>query len=148
MPAAVAAAQSAPSPAAEKSPAPTEADDRNNDGRNSDSRSTGSRKTGGQVSAVQANVGRASADQAGTDADTDEDVRWRPVLGLPCQLTVDLPLPDFRVRDFLSLRSGSVIATGWRLTRDVPLRVNGTLIGWGEFEGAGKRLGIRLTELA
>ncbi len=82
-----------------------------------------------------------------TEAES-EDPRWKPVLDLPCQLTVDLPLPNFKVADFLRLQPGSVMATGWRLTRDVPLRVNGTLIGWGEFEGAGNRLAVRVTELA
>jgi flagellar motor switch/type III secretory pathway protein FliN len=77
-----------------------------------------------------------------------EDPRWRPVLGLPCQLTVDLPLPHFKVADFLALRAGSIIATNWRVAHDIPLRVNGTLIGWAEFEGAGARLAVRLTELA
>jgi flagellar motor switch/type III secretory pathway protein FliN len=78
----------------------------------------------------------------------DSEKRWRPALQLPCQLTVELPLPDFHVSDFLQLKSGMVISTGWRLSRDVPLRVNGTLIGWGEFEGSGKRLAVRMTELA
>jgi flagellar motor switch/type III secretory pathway protein FliN len=78
----------------------------------------------------------------------NEDLRWLPVLGLPCLLTVDLPLPHFKVADFLSLRAGSVVATNWRLAHDVPLRVNGTLVGWAEFEGAGSRLAVRLTELA
>ena len=73
---------------------------------------------------------------------------WQPVLGLPCQLTVDLPLSTFRVADFVRLRVGSVLATGWRTTRDIPLRVNGILIGWGEFEGAGTQLAARLKELA
>jgi len=77
-----------------------------------------------------------------------EEARWQPVLGLPCQLVVELPLPSFRVGDFLRLRAGSVIGTGWRLAHDVPLRVNGTLIGWGEFDGSGSRLAVRLTELA
>ena len=77
-----------------------------------------------------------------------EELRWQPVLGLPCQLTVDLPVPNFKVADFLALRPGSVLATSWRLAHDVPLRVNGTLIGWAEFEGAGRRLAVRLTELA
>ncbi len=81
------------------------------------------------------------------EAETEER-RWRPVLGLPCQLTVDLPLPGFKVADFIALRVGSVIGTGWRLGHDVPLRVNGTLIGWGEFEGTGAKLAVRLTELA
>lgn len=78
----------------------------------------------------------------------NEEARWRPVLGLPCQLTVDLPLPNFKVADFLALRSGSVLATNCRLAHDVPLRINGTLIAWAEFEGAGSRLAVRLTELA
>jgi flagellar motor switch/type III secretory pathway protein FliN len=61
---------------------------------------------------------------------------------------VDLPLPNFKVGDFLKLQAGSVVDTQWRLTRDVPLRINGTLVGWGEFEGGGSRLAVRLTELA
>jgi flagellar motor switch/type III secretory pathway protein FliN len=77
-----------------------------------------------------------------------EDVRWQPVLVLPCQMAVDLPLPHFKVGDFLKLQAGAVIASAWRITRDVPLRVNGTLIGWGEFDGSGKHLAVRLTELA
>ncbi len=82
-----------------------------------------------------------------TAAETDE-VRWRPVLSLPCQLTVDLPLAQFKVADFVKLRAGCILATSWRVSRDIPLRVNGTLIAWGEFEGSGKRLAVRLTELA
>jgi len=77
-----------------------------------------------------------------------EEPRWRPLLGMVCELTVDLPLPGFHVAEFLRLRPGSVIATNWRLTRDVPLRVNGVLVAWGEFESTGKRLSLRLTELA
>jgi len=78
----------------------------------------------------------------------EEDPRWQCVLALPCQLTVDLPLTNFTVADFVKLRSGSVVATAWRVSRDVPLRVNGTLIAWAEFEGSGNRLAVRLTELA
>jgi flagellar motor switch/type III secretory pathway protein FliN len=77
-----------------------------------------------------------------------EDLRWGPVLGLPCLLTVDLPLPNFKVADFLALRTGSVLGTSWRLAHDIPLRINGTLIGWAEFEGSGSHLAVRLTELA
>jgi flagellar motor switch/type III secretory pathway protein FliN len=77
-----------------------------------------------------------------------EDARWRPVLGLPCELTVDLSLPAFTIADILKLRSGSVLNAQWRLGRDVPLRLNGTLIGWSEFEIVGNRLAVRLTELA
>lgn len=76
-----------------------------------------------------------------------EEARWRPVLELPCQLTVDLPLPGFTLADFLKLQVGSVAGTQWRIAQDVPLRINGTLIAWGEFEGGGQRLAVRVTEL-
>jgi len=78
----------------------------------------------------------------------EEDERWRPVLGLPCELSVELPLPGFKIADLLRVRAGSVIAAHWRVGQDVPLRLNGTLIGWSEFEVVGDRLAVRLTELA
>jgi flagellar motor switch/type III secretory pathway protein FliN len=78
----------------------------------------------------------------------NEELRWRPVLDLPAQLCVELPLPQFQVSDFLQLKIGTVVSTKWRLSRDAPLRVNGTLIGWCEFETIGRRLAVRVTELA
>lgn len=78
----------------------------------------------------------------------NDEARWRPLLGLPCQLSVDLPLPGFTIADLLRLKVGSVMKTNWRVVRDVPLRVNETLIGWSEFEAVGNRLAVRLTELA
>lgn len=84
---------------------------------------------------------------AGEKEAEKENARWEPVLALPCHLTVDLSLPGFKVADFLGLRPGSVVNTGWGIARDVPLRIQGILIGWGELEGVGARLGVRLTEL-
>lgn len=80
--------------------------------------------------------------------DSEDDARWRPVLGLPCELTVELSLPGFKIADLLRLRAGSVIAAHWRVGQDVPLRLNGTLIGWSEFEVVSDHLAVRLTELA
>jgi len=77
-----------------------------------------------------------------------EDPRWWNVLDLACLLTAELAIPAFTVGDFLKLRKGSVIRTQWRVTEDIPVRVNGTLIAWAELEGAGKRLSVRLTEMA
>ena len=77
-----------------------------------------------------------------------EESRLAPVMALSCRLTADLPLPDFRVSDFLALHPGSILGSQWALTRDVPLRINGTLIGWGGIEGCGDRLAVRVTELA
>jgi len=88
---------------------------------------------------------KANAIQIGQQ---QEEARWQPVLGLPCDLTVELPLPNFTVADFLGMRPGSVLSTNWRLAHDIPLRINGTLIAWAEFEGAGRRMAVRLTDLA
>ena len=78
----------------------------------------------------------------------NDEARWLPVLGLPCVVAVELPIPGFKVGDFQTLRAGSVITTGCRVSHDVPVLVNGALIGWGEFDGSGERLAVRLTELA
>ena len=77
-----------------------------------------------------------------------EDARWQPVLALPCLLSVDISLPSFKVSDLIRLNPGTVVNSGWGIARDVPLRVNGILIGWGELEAAGSRLAVRVTELA
>ena len=90
----------------------------------------------------------AAAAASGEEEPELREERWRPVLRLPCQLTVDLPLPDFKIADLLRLRVGSVVTTSWQAGRDVPLRVNGALIGWSEFEVVGSGLAVRVTELA
>jgi flagellar motor switch/type III secretory pathway protein FliN len=99
---------------------------------------------------------RQKADEAGPAAanpevakrEAEEEARWRPVLDLPCHLTVDLALPGFKIADLLKLRTGSVINAHWLLGRDVPLRLNGMVIGWSEFEVVGNSLAVRVTELA
>ncbi len=73
---------------------------------------------------------------------------WAPVLGLGCDLTVELPMPEFKISDLLKLREESVINAHWKVGQDVPLRLNGTLIGWIEFEVVATHLAVRLTELA
>jgi flagellar motor switch/type III secretory pathway protein FliN len=89
----------------------------------------------------------ATAGKLEAGHEQEDDVRWRRVLGLPCGLTVDLTMPDFKVADLLQLRVGSVINAHWGLGRDVPLRLNGTLLGWSEFEVVGDNLAVRVTEL-
>ena len=93
-------------------------------------------------------AGMSAPNSGGLASEPKEEARWRPVLDLPCDLAVDLPLPGFTIADLLKLRTGSVINAHWRLGRDVPLRLNGKLIGWSEFEVVGNSLAVRLTELA
>jgi flagellar motor switch/type III secretory pathway protein FliN len=94
--------------------------------------------------------GEAGVTPANPPAEAGEpsEDRWKPALGLRCELTVDLPLPAFKIADLVQLRQGSVINAHWRVGQDVPLRLNATLIGWIEFEVVGGNLAVRLTELA
>ena len=77
-----------------------------------------------------------------------EQEGWTHVLKLPCQLTVELPMPEFTVGNLMRLEKGMVIDSHWSVNDDLPLRVNGEVIAWSEFEVVGNRLAVRLTELA
>ncbi len=67
---------------------------------------------------------------------------------LPCTMAVDIPVVKFTVRELLSLAQGSIVETAYHQSSDLPLRVNGQLIGWTEFEVVGERLAVRLTDLS
>jgi len=67
---------------------------------------------------------------------------------LPCHLSLEIPIVKFTVGDLLRLNKNSVVETACPSTGDIPLRVNGLLIGWCEFEVVGNRLAVRITELA
>jgi flagellar motor switch protein FliN/FliY len=73
---------------------------------------------------------------------------WARVEALPCLLSVEIPVPGFTVSDLVHLERGRVVATRWTVGQDVPLRINGELIAWSEFEVVQDRLAVRLTELA
>ncbi len=73
---------------------------------------------------------------------------WLRVEALPCLLTIEIPLPGFTVADLLHLVRGRIVASRWTVGQDVPLRINGELIAWSEFEVVQNHLAVRLTELA
>ena len=77
------------------------------------------------------------------ERDPSELLPW-----LPCTLALDLPVIKFTVGDLLSLTSGSIVETAYHQSSDLPLRVNGQLVGWTEFEVVGERLAVRLTDLS
>jgi flagellar motor switch/type III secretory pathway protein FliN len=76
------------------------------------------------------------------------DTRWKRVQGFACELTVDLRVPAFKITDLLKLRLGSIVDAGWRTGQDIPLCLNGTRIGWVEFDVVSNHLAVRMTELA
>src|ERR1035437_5198202 len=77
------------------------------------------------------------------ETDPLESLSW-----LPCTLALGLPVVRFTVADLLNLASGSIVETAYHQSSDLPLRVNGQLVGWTEFEVVGERLAVRLTDLS
>src|ERR1700730_4468255 len=77
------------------------------------------------------------------ERDPGEFLPW-----LPCTLALDLPVVNFTVGHLLSLTNGSIVETEYHQSSDLPLRVNGQLVGWTEFEVVGERLAVRLTDLS
>jgi flagellar motor switch/type III secretory pathway protein FliN len=67
---------------------------------------------------------------------------------LPCELSLEIPIVHFTVGDLLRLGKDSLLETDCTSTTDIPLRANGFLIAWSEFEVIGNRLAVRITELA
>ena len=66
---------------------------------------------------------------------------------LPCRLSLEIAVTRFTVADLLRLAPGSIVETAHHNATDIPLRVNGVLIAWTEFEVIGNRLAVRITEL-
>ena len=67
---------------------------------------------------------------------------------LPCTLALDIPVIRFTVRSLLELTPGVVLETSVHQSMDIPMRVNGLLMAWTEFEVVGERLAARITDLA
>jgi len=78
---------------------------------------------------------------------TTRDPDWEPLWWLPYELSLDLPVAKFTVRDLLQLRAGAIVPTCCSRGTEIPLRANGQLIGWAEFEPVGDHIGVRITEL-
>jgi flagellar motor switch/type III secretory pathway protein FliN len=72
---------------------------------------------------------------------------WEEAGYLECELSVELPVHGFTVRDLLQLAIGSVVEAQWKNGQDMPLRASNRQIGWVEFEAAGETLAVRLTDL-
>jgi flagellar motor switch/type III secretory pathway protein FliN len=77
------------------------------------------------------------------ERDPSEMLPW-----LPCVLVLEIPVIGFAVGDLLGLKVGSIVETAYHQSSDLPLRVNGQLVGWTEFEVVGERLAVRLTDLS
>ena len=86
---------------------------------------------------------RSAEDLPGNGPDPAEVLPW-----LPCTVSLDIPLERFTIGDLSKLAKDSVLSTSCARNSDVPLYVNGQLIGWTEIEVIDDRLAVRITEIA
>lgn len=82
-----------------------------------------------------------------------EDARTLPPIpaalgGLPVELSVSVPVRDFRVRKLLAMAPGELIETQWGHGEDLPLGSGDVQLAWTEFEVVDTRLAVRITRLA
>jgi flagellar motor switch protein FliN/FliY len=73
---------------------------------------------------------------------------WAAFQPISCQLSLEIPVPGLTIAALLRLCANDVINTHWLQGSDVPLHVNGKLIGWTEFEVIDDHLAARLTQIA
>ncbi len=66
---------------------------------------------------------------------------------IPCMLGLEIPVVGFTVDTLLKLKPGSLVQTSCHQSTDLPLKVNGILMAWTEFEVVGERLAARITDL-
>lgn len=67
---------------------------------------------------------------------------------LPCTLVLEMPTVGFSVGSMLELQPGSIVITAAQQNEDLPLTVNGQLVGMVEVDIVGNRLAVRLTGMA
>lgn len=87
---------------------------------------------------TQATAGLAAA----RGATAEQTLPW-----LPCMLGLEIPVVGFTVDTLLKLKPGSLVETSCHQSTDLPLKVNGILMAWTEFEVVGERLAARITDL-
>jgi flagellar motor switch/type III secretory pathway protein FliN len=87
------------------------------------------------------------ADGASAGPAPEGKLQLERIAGLPVQVDVRIPLPNFRVADLLSLAAGSVVASEWETSEDIPLRCGAVHLVWTEFEVVDNTLAVRVTRL-
>ena len=96
----------------------------------------------------------AQTQESAVQAETSEhtiiaDQRaWNQVGDLPCHISIEVPVPGFSLKDLLCLGRETVLVSRLPTSDSPPLRINGELVAWCDFEVLGSRLAVRITELA
>ena len=93
------------------------------------------------------------APQAATSADgwmkrIEEHPAWPSLARVPETLTALIPLRRFTVRSLLLLDKGQMIESNRSLAEDIPMKIGGVQIAWGEFEVVERTMALRVTRVA
>jgi flagellar motor switch/type III secretory pathway protein FliN len=92
-----------------------------------------------------------SGSNGAMDSGEEDETRSRAMLPvverLPVELTVAVPVRNFRVRNLLAMTPGTVIETQWTPGEDLPLSAGEVQLAWTEFEVVDTRLAVRVTRL-
>ena len=72
---------------------------------------------------------------------------WAGVQGLPCTLSVSLPIGGITVGDLLRLKVNAIVDSQQGADAPLPVWVNGVIVASSEFDVSGERLAVRITEL-
>ena len=72
---------------------------------------------------------------------------WRAAQPIPFRLSIAVPVTGMKLRDLRELSIGTVFTTGVSASEDVPVRVGGVVLGWGELDNVDGTMAVRLTRL-
>ena len=89
-----------------------------------------------------------SAESVHQEADELRTEFQGPAARLPVELDVMIPVRNFRVRDLLTLASGTLIESQWANGDDLPISAGDVQLAWSEFEVVDTELAVRITRLA
>ncbi len=72
---------------------------------------------------------------------------WHAAQIVPFRLSIAIPVCGMKLRDLRSLSAGAVFCTHVSAADDVPVRVGGAVLGWGELDNVDGQMAVRLTRL-
>lgn len=78
----------------------------------------------------------------------EDHVSWPILQRVPETITALIGIPDFTVRDLLSLQRGRVIVSQTLTSELIPMKIGDVQILWAEFEVVDEALGLRIAKLA
>jgi flagellar motor switch protein FliM len=78
----------------------------------------------------------------------EDHISWPILQRVPETITAVIGIPDFTVRDLLTLQPGRVIVTQTLTSELIPIKIGAVQILWAEFEVVEEALALRVAKLA